>query len=238
MIRLAALQLDALRLRLEQYSRVQINDFLLPAAANTLAQAAAQANFCLSLNSGDKPIDLALHELATLTDAQQQQLTSLIHDGARRGFQYCFETCRLSELADSGAEPAGPLLDFYQAMNSDSVLSALRLLSADQTLAFSDAQITRYRPGHFLTEHDDNVKHKNRRLAFVLNLTPAWRADWGGVLTFHDGNGRISECFVPTFNTLSIFKVPQIHSVSYVTPFAGTNRISITGWIRRYAEGS
>jgi Rps23 Pro-64 3,4-dihydroxylase Tpa1-like proline 4-hydroxylase len=32
------------------------------------------------------------------------------------------------------------------------------------------------------------------------------------------------------WNALSIFRVPQPHLVSLVSPWAGENRIAITGW--------
>ena len=53
----------------------------------------------------------------------------------------------------------------------------------------------------------------------------------GGLLLFHDRDGMV-EGLVPDFNTLDILAVPQLHSVSYVTPSAPTKRYSITGWLR------
>ncbi|WP_338456665.1 2OG-Fe(II) oxygenase family protein [uncultured Alteromonas sp.] len=36
----------------------------------------------------------------------------------------------------------------------------------------------------------------------------------------------------PEFNTLSLFDVKHIHSVTYVTPFAKQPRYALTGWIK------
>jgi Rps23 Pro-64 3,4-dihydroxylase Tpa1-like proline 4-hydroxylase len=44
-----------------------------------------------------------------------------------------------------------------------------------------------------------------------------------------DGNGN---SYIPAFNALTLFRVPQWHSVSYVTPFAMGPRFSVTGWFR------
>ena len=66
----------------------------------------------------------------------------------------------------------------------------------------------------------------------MLNFTPTWRADWGGILNFIDADGHISEGYTPAFNALNIFKVPQNHAVSMVTPFAREGRYSITGWLK------
>ena len=105
-------------------------------------------------------------------------------------------------------------------------------LTGDPRCAYADAQATRYRPGDFLTAHDDDVAGKKRLYAFVLNFTPAWRPDWGGLLAFHDADGHVSEAYTPTFNALNIFRVPQQHAVTQVASFAGAERLSITGWIR------
>ena len=36
----------------------------------------------------------------------------------------------------------------------------------------------------------------------------------------------------PGFNTLDVFAVPQLHSVSRVAPEAAYRRYAITGWLR------
>jgi len=42
----------------------------------------------------------------------------------------------------------------------------------------------------------------------------------------------VAEAYTPAFNALNIFKVPQPHAVSLVAPFAGGDRLAITGWVR------
>jgi len=46
-----------------------------------------------------------------------------------------------------------------------------------------------------------------------------------------EGSG-IAQSFVPAFNALNLFAVPQPHSVGFVTPFAARRRYSVTGWLR------
>ena len=41
-----------------------------------------------------------------------------------------------------------------------------------------------------------------------------------------------TDVFVPRFNTLSIFTVPQFHAVSCVAPYAPMGRLAITGWFQ------
>ena len=92
------------------------------------------------------------------------------------------------------------------------------------------AQGTRYRAGQFLTRHQDREDNENRVCAFVVNLSKNWDSDWGGLLQFHDGADRLVDSFVPYWNTLSLFRVPQSHTVSLVAPWAGADRLAITGW--------
>ena len=125
-----------------------------------------------------------------------------------------------------------PFADLYDMLNGPAFLGFVRTLSGDPRAAYVDAQATRYRAGDFLTAHDDDVVGKSRLYAYVLNLTPQWRTDWGGLLAFHDADGHLAEAYVPTFNALNIFRVPQLHSVTQVASFAAGSRMSITGWIR------
>ena len=60
-----------------------------------------------------------------------------------------------------------------------------------------------------------------------------WEKNWGGHLAFFDDNGNINEAFIPGFNTLNIFLIPQMHSVQLVAPFAAENRTSYLGWLHR-----
>ena len=69
----------------------------------------------------------------------------------------------------------------------------------------------------------------------MLNLTPRWRAEWGGQLQFLNTEGEVTESLIPVFDTLNVFRVPQSHAVSVVAPFAGAPRYSITGWWRSQA---
>ena len=112
-------------------------------------------------------------------------------------------------------------------------IAFVRAVTGMSAIAFADAQATLYRPGDFLTAHDDTAAGKNRLAAYVLSMTPAWRADMGGILEFLDANGHVGGGYVPTFNALNLFRVPQVHCVSQVSLF-GALRYSVTGWFRSH----
>jgi Rps23 Pro-64 3,4-dihydroxylase Tpa1-like proline 4-hydroxylase len=213
--------------------RVQLSPFLAGSDAELLLRHLRDsAEWRLILNSGEKVFEAGAAEQAALGPEQQARLDAAVMASARNGFQYRFDSIRVPD-AEADRRQRGSLLDqFATFMCSREVLQVLGEITGAGDVQFADAQATRYRPGHFLTAHDDEVDGKNRRAAYVYGLTPEWRADWGGLLLFH-GNGRpIDGGFVPSFNTLNLFAVPQTHSVTYVAPFAGAARYSVTGWLR------
>lgn len=104
-------------------------------------------------------------------------------------------------------------------------------------VAKADGQLTRYRPGNFIGLHDDVGSEDSHRLtAYTLGLTRRWRSDWGGQLLFHDHRGDVSRGYVPRFNTLTLFKVPQLHSMAVVAPYAKVHRHSVVGWLRDHTK--
>ena len=216
-----------------RFGRLHIPGIL--AAPSALALHAALSGdlpWNMHYNDGDVVLDLPAREFDALGAEAQAQLLAPLHDRARFGFQYCFDSVPISdhylrgELLDLAAVRA------YEFMASPPVMDFARRITGVREISVVDAQATRYRRGHFLTAHDDHDEAKGRIAAYVLNLTPAWRADWGGILQFHDRDGHIAEGYTPTFNALNIFRVPSPHSVSCVAPFAAASRLSITGWFR------
>jgi SM-20-related protein len=212
--------------------RVHIPDVLAPENADILfAQLSALTAWQLSLNVGQRHVDIAHQQLMLMPPEQRETMTKKMLEQSRRGFQYVFENYPLYDLYQAG-ERAHPLLAVHEFLNSDGFLQFTREITGLDRIAFADSQATRYLPGHFLTEHDDEVAGKQRLAAYVFGFTPDWRADWGGILQFIDRDGHVAEGYVPKFNVLNLFRVPQKHSVSYVTPAAVNARYSITGWLR------
>ena len=202
-------------------------------AARLAAALAEEGRYHRAINHGAKTWDLPLDQWNALPPEKRAALTEAAHAAATRGFQFLFDTYRLSEEVDAGRGPGGPLEAAYRWLNGEAFLGWVRQVTGDPRPRFCDAQATRYGPGHFLTTHDDEDEGKGRLYAYVLNMTAGWRPDWGGLLLFLDADGHVSEGYTPAFNALNLFRVPQRHLVSQVAPFAGGPRLSITGWIRR-----
>jgi SM-20-related protein len=227
------LDVDSLAKAYASERRVQIRDFLEPSCAELLfAHLKAETRWKLIFNQGDKLFEIARTDHGAIDDERKRQLDLAVYKGARAGFQYRFENIRVPDSAEDRSA-SGSLLDAFGAfLSSDAVLSLLKRIIGDERINHADAQATAYAPGHFLTTHDDEVAGKSRRAAYVLNLTPAWSVDWGGLLLFTSADGLVERAIAPTFNALNLFSVPQPHCVSMVAPFAPNRRYSITGWLR------
>jgi Rps23 Pro-64 3,4-dihydroxylase Tpa1-like proline 4-hydroxylase len=169
---------------------------------------------------------------AAMPAEQLQALDEAVYARARSGFQYRYESIRVPDGKREREASGDPLAKLAQELSSDPFLRVLQQVTGSSDIAFADAQATAFSPGDFLTGHDDAVEGKNRQAAYVLNLTPTWRIEWGGLLLFHGDDGNVSHGLVPTFNTLNIFTVPGLHSVSEVTRAAPYRRYSVTGWLR------
>jgi Rps23 Pro-64 3,4-dihydroxylase Tpa1-like proline 4-hydroxylase len=228
------LDADAAAKQFANGGRVQVAPFLLPEAAEGLrAHLLAREDWREVLNSGETPFEIDRAGQRSLSPEDRARLDSLVHAAAKSGFQYRYETLRVPDDAEERRKtPGDALLAFTDFLSSEPVLELLRRITGFGDIDFADAQATAYRPGDFLTTHDDGVEGKNRKAAYVFGLTPTWRTEWGGLLLFHDELGDVERGLLPRFNALNIFSVPQRHSVSAVAPFAGEIRLSVTGWLR------
>jgi len=157
----------------------------------------------------------------------QDNLIRAASDGV--GFFYSGYQMRRAKI-DADDEKLGFLHQMFDFVNSEEMLSFIAAISGRSDLNNADAHYTRYTPGQFLTRHKDDITTEGRRIAYVMGFSKDWHPDWGGLLHFFadDGSGR--DFWTPTFNSLSLFDVRHVHSVSYVTPFAKQPRLSLTGW--------
>jgi len=219
--------------KLATAGRLQIANLLTNDSASAILRCLTELpTWNLVFNNAGEHVDMNLLEVAGWTRDQRDSLSVLVNRQARKGFQYHYAAVPIYDAYHTGRIPDHFLNTVFEFLNSSDFLNLMRVVANDASINFADAQATCYMPGHFLTRHDDNVAGKHRRLAYVLNLTPEWNADWGGALQFHDESGNVECGFTPAYNVLNLFRIPASHSVGIVAPFAGGNRYSITGWLR------
>jgi len=193
-------------------------------------------DWALVTRVGGQHRDFDAREMARMDPARQGGFEELVGTEARKGFQYLYERWPLYDPEYDVALEVPDLEAVRQMLGGGDFIGLARDVTGHDGIAFADGQLTRYRRGHFLTNHDDEVEGKHRIAAYVLGMTREWKPDYGGQLQFLGQDGAsVVDVFVPAFNTLSIFSVPQPHLVSAVASFVQASRLSITGWLRQAA---
>jgi Rps23 Pro-64 3,4-dihydroxylase Tpa1-like proline 4-hydroxylase len=224
---------SALAQRFREEGRVHIPEFLHADDAKALYEKLRyRTDWVQVLATTNGAVELDRPTRAQLDENQVKALNEAVYAQARSGFQYRFETARVPDSVSERAANSDIISRFAEFMSTDRVRDFLRMITGSGEIEYADAQATAYAPGDFLTGHDDDVQGKFRRAAYVFGLTPIWRLEWGGLLLFHGSDGHVDRGLAPTFNTLNLFKVPQLHSVSEVTQAAAYRRYAITGWLR------
>jgi SM-20-related protein len=226
-----ALNLNVCRQQLVQATRVQIPEFLQEPAAEKLHQCLLHdVPWALAERSNGVSHTLDATSYAAMTALQHRDLLDKAYMLAKTEFQFSYDSYMMVRAAKEGWNPGLILHAVLDFLNSPEFLLFARRLTGEPSIKAVSAQATRYRAGQFLTRHQDKQEHENRVCAYVINLSKNWDSDWGGLLQFHDETNRLLESFVPYWNHLSLFRVPQSHSVSLVSPWAGEPRLAITGW--------
>ncbi|WP_293977085.1 2OG-Fe(II) oxygenase family protein [Sphingomonas sp.] len=222
----------ALARRYRERGHVRIAGFLPNDTANALRTELLNSDrWTQVFNMGDRLYELDGVARAALTPAEWGELDRSIMANARTGFQFRYETIRVPDGRFARERDGSLLGRFARWLATPDMLDRFSTFTGLADLRFADVQATRYRPGDLLTGHDDAIKGKHRRAAYVLGLTPHWRLEWGGALMFNRG-ADAADAWMPGFNCIDIFAVPQMHSVSYVTEAAAFPRLSVTGWLR------
>ena len=230
---------DRLRAEFERSRQVQITPFIDERQATLLAASLRNdPSWREMISAGDKVFELDRVAQSSLDENRRAALEAAIAAGAREGFQFRYESIRVPDEIRSRAGNQTLLNQFAEFMSSAPVLDLMRDITGADDIAFADAQATAYRPGDFLSAHDDAVDGKGRRAAYVYGLTEAWQIEWGGLLMFHGDDGNVDRALVPRFDCLNLFSVPQMHSVSLVAPWAMPPRLSVTGWLRSGSSGN
>lgn len=228
----------ALRRAFQERRRATLAPFLSGDSAEALlAHLRQRTEWRLAIQAGGaRFVEIESKDLESMSPAQCEALSRAAAPSEPAGFRYLFDQIIAVGDKPENREPDSPLGRFAAFLSSAEVLDLVRDISGAGDIAFAEARATRYRPGHFLTIHDDRHEETRRRVAYTFGLSPVWRPEWGGLLMFHDRRGDVELGIVPRMNALNLFAVPQDHSVSAVAPFASEPRYSVTGWMRAAAE--
>ncbi len=210
-----------------QNSRVQILDFINEEQARLLAEHIQKdVDFKQAFFANGASREVTTEEFRALNQSQKSDLLRQIYSQATGGIGFWYGRHHLNP-----GSPA-PIKALYDWLNCEQMLNTIRTITGISELKSVTAQVSRFLPGDFLTRHQDDAGPEQRRVAFVLNLSPDWHPDWGGLLQFFKLDGTTLDAWTPKFNTLNLFDVKEVHSVTCVAPFAPKPRIAISGWFK------
>jgi SM-20-related protein len=223
---------DTLAAQFAETGRLRIPGLLREADATRLHDALARRTPWNLFILHDGPKVMPLAHWQALPAAERKFIDDQMAVAARDKFEARFLQCPLTETGEPFAGLIPELDALARFLNDEPFLSFMRAVTGSAAIAFADAQATCYRANDSLHRHTDEVPGKNRIVAYVLNLTPRWQPEWGGLLNFMAPNGQVDEAWVPSFNTLNLLRVPQNHFVGSVAGFVEAPRLAVTGWLR------
>lgn len=224
----------ALKAEFARFGVLSIPDILSVETAEWLyAILRSREDWKQSIASGNSLVELDRPTRAAMSAQQKADLDNAVYGSARQQFQFRYETLRVPDDDAGRAASSDPLAAFARWWSHGEPRDFLREVMSLPEIDFADLQATAYSPGDFLTGHTDDVDGKGRLAAYVLNLTPKWAVEWGGMLAFHDEAANRVLALPPAFNRLNLFKVPRLHSVTEVTRIAPFRRYALTGWLRQ-----
>lgn len=222
----------------EAYARdgvVQVPDVFEPQVAEALARVLESSIDwdLVYLDAEQKGITLTRGDIAALGREGLRDRLADLQKRAGSGLGLLYSGYGMITAYKDGRDPGHPIHQVTEFINSPEFLEFGAAVTDQPQVRKADAQATFYRPGDYIGLHDDTGWESGHRLsAYTLGFTRRWRGDWGGQLMFHDDKGDIESGFLPRWNTLTLFKVPRLHSVAPVAAYAQVPRVSIVGWLR------
>ncbi|MFB0611219.1 2OG-Fe(II) oxygenase [Aurantiacibacter poecillastricola] len=228
----------ALAERFSLARRLQVEDILTDETARELRQIMVSGTeWGVALQAGATAPPRSWRGRELRDPAVGREVVELVKETDKAAAQgdYAYRSHRYSlvEGLQKEWQPGGPYELLLEYLNAPDFLGFMREITGIPELVKADGHASCFGPNHFLGRHNDSHVAEGWKVAYVLNLTiDDWHPDWGGYLVFYDETGNIETGFMPRFNTLNLFLVPQDHAVTYVPPFAPRGRYAISGWLR------
>ncbi|WP_164078403.1 2OG-Fe(II) oxygenase family protein [Alteromonas facilis] len=210
----------------QQDNRAKIENLFEDQQANALHQVLGhELQYDIAITHNNQYMNITQAEWEAFDQKKRQEFLAQAQSNATKGIGFIYGQRKVSKASENAT-----LRDLYTWLNSEKTLQWIRDISGHEDIVAASAQATQYYPGHFLTRHNDIQEIEQRRVSFVINVTPQWHPDWGGLLQFFEEDGTPRDAWAPGFNSLHLFDVKHIQSVTFVAPYAGAPRLSVNGW--------
>lgn len=231
-----ALDAKALAKDFAECGRLQIRNFLTEETADTIHNILSKETpWGISWEGeGHEPAQIRERDMQALGQDQLREMSASIEQAMRGdGYAFSYRSYPLVQAYLEKWDPGSPHDLLLEYLNAPEFLDFMRVVTGIPEIVKADGQATFFGPGQFLAIHTDQIAAQHRRVAYVLNFCKRdWRPDWGGYLNFYNDDGDVIDGFKPRFNAINFFRVPQMHNVTMVAPFAPPERFAITGWLR------
>ena len=217
--------LEELKDEYEKLNIIQINNILEESFAEALfKQAFLEKNWVLSTGFGKNKFQKSTSK--QFENANSLQIKNVNNHFKNDEFTYIFHRTM------NNSKPNFLEFCIRKQLNSEKFINMINKITNKNVTQLSTLFLSKYKSNHFLSPHSDKG---NGKVAFVLNLSKFWKPQYGGILNFLDeSRENIIKSFVPNFNNLILFEVPEEkdkpHFVSHVAPNIKHNRYAITGW--------
>jgi len=186
----------------------------------------------IAFRQGDKDVVVSQQDVRSWTAEQNATFHKNLIKQAREKYQFYYNRYPMIEAYIKGQNSGLFLHKVTEFLNGEDFLKFSHHITGDLEIRKAEPHASCYVTGNFLKLHDDHSSpEQDRRYALVFNFSKNWVSDWGGLLQLVEDN-KVIETVVPTFNSVSILRLPQPHQVSYVAPYAAAPRFAITTWLR------
>ncbi len=213
---------------------VQIPEIFEPEVAQAISEMLAGLPWRLAYSTPEEGIvQLTREEMQRIGQQELGRRMSRVMELATRNYGYCYNVYHMTGALNAGRDEGHPVHKLTEFLNSPEFIAfGEQVIDEVDQIRNVDCQATLYTRGSFLTRHIDDGAFNERRCAYTLGFTKGWMTDWGGLTMFLDKNTDIEAGYLPRWNVLTLFDGRRIHSVSAVSAFAGSNRLSVAGWLR------
>ena len=208
-----------------QDSRVRVNNIMPTGQVESIYKVLHEnITFDQAFTLNNQAQLLPRKEIANLGQRGINDLMRQVYQNASQGIGFWY-----GRAPDS--ERRNPVLAAFEHwIKSNDVINFIKTATGKNDICNAVIQYTKYTPGEFLTRHKDEGAEGQRRIAFILHLSPQWHPDWGGLLQFYQQDGQPRDAWAPKFGCLHLFDTKHIHAVTTVSPFAAAARYTISGW--------
>ncbi len=220
---------QALAREFQVSNRIQIRDVLKEECAERIWKCLSEETpWQLAHHDGREPAVLIADEIRGKTPQEIEKTQRDILTRATSKLSYVYEIYPMADAYLAQDDPGLFLHRVFEFINSEHYLNFIKTITGVPEIKRGNAHAACYHHNQFLSCHDDYMPDEGRGAASVLNFTKDWKANWGGYVQFYDDDFNIELGLLPRFNTLNMFLPPQEHLISFVPPFTGALRYTVT----------